>query len=52
MNEKCEFFVNFDNSNFSLASKLPGPLDPGKSTSLQIKYDGKPDLPNTGRMIV
>ena len=52
LNEKCEFTVNFDNNNFSLASKLPGPLDPGKITNLQIKYEGKADLPNTGRMIV
>lgn len=44
--------VTFDNPNFSLASKLPGPLEPGKVTSLQIKFDGKADLPNTGRMIV
>jgi len=52
LNEKCEFLVSFDNTNFSLASKLPGPLDPGKVTPLQIKYDGKPDLPKTGRMMV
>lgn len=52
LNEKCEFSVNFDNANFQLASKLPGPLDPGKVTNLQIKYDGKADLPSTGRMIV
>lgn len=52
LNEKCEFAVNFDNPNFQLASKLPGPLDPGKVTNLQIKYDGKADLPSTGRMIV
>jgi hydrocephalus-inducing protein len=52
LNEKCEFIVTFDNPNFSLASKLPGPIDPGKVTNLQIKYDAKPDLPTTGRMIV
>jgi len=52
LNEKCEFLVAFDNANFSLASKLPGPLDPGKITALQIKYDAKPDLPTTGRMMV
>jgi len=52
LNEKCEFLVTFDNANFSLASKLPGPLDPGKMTSLQIKYDAKPELPRTGRMMV
>lgn len=34
LNEKCEFLVAFDNANFSLASKLPGPLDPGKLTAL------------------
>ena len=34
LNEKCEFMVTFDNPNFSLASKLPGPLDPGKATNL------------------
>mmetsp|Transcript_8824 Transcript_8824/g.8166 ORF Transcript_8824/g.8166 Transcript_8824/m.8166 type:complete len:114 (+) Transcript_8824:415-756(+) len=50
--EKCEFTVNFDNANFSLANKLPGPLDPGKVTSLQIKFDNKPEYPTTGRMIV
>ena len=52
LNEKCEFTVTFDNPNFNLASKLPGPLDPGKVTNLQIKFEAKPDLPNTGRMIV
>lgn len=52
LNEKCEFQVTFDNANFSLASKLPGPLDPGKVTALQIKYDAKPELPRTGRMMV
>jgi len=52
LNEKCDFTVSFDNANFSLASKLPGPLDPGKMTNFQIKYDGKPELPSTGRMIV
>jgi len=35
-----------------LASKPPGPLDPGKATSLQIKYDAKGDLLSTGRMMV
>jgi len=38
--------------NYSLASKLPGPLDPGKTVNLSIKYDGKADYPTTGRMIV
>lgn len=52
LNEKSEFVVTFDNNNFSLASKLPGPLEPGKITNFQIKYDGKADLPTTGRMIV
>lgn len=52
LNEKCEFQVSFDNNNFSLASKLPGPLEPGKAVNLQIKYDGKSDYPSTGRMIV
>ena len=52
LNEKSEFLVTFDNPNFSLASKLPGPLEPGKVTALQVKYDAKPDLPTTGRMIV
>jgi hypothetical protein len=33
-------------------SKLPGPLDPGKVTSLQIKYEAKPGLQTTGRMMV
>merc|ERR1711976_792316 len=44
LNEKCEFQVTFDNPNFSLASKLPGPLDPGKVTALQIKYDASEKL--------
>lgn len=35
-----------------MASKPPGPLDPGKATSLQIKYDAKGDLLSTGRMMV
>lgn len=52
LNEKVEFTVSFDNANFSLASKGLGPLEPGKSVNLQIKYDAKPDLPSTGRMIV
>lgn len=52
LNEKVEFICTFDNANFSLASKAAGPLDPGKVTSLQIKYDAKPDLPTTGRMLV
>jgi hydrocephalus-inducing protein len=52
LNEKCEFSCVFDNSNFQLASKPAGALDPGKSTNFQIKYDGKADLPSTGRMIV
>lgn len=34
LNEKCEFTVTFDNPNFSLASKLPGPIEPGKVTGL------------------
>lgn len=50
--EKSEFQVTFDNANFSLANKLPGPLDPGKATSLAIKYEAKADLPSTGRMII
>lgn len=52
LNEKAEYNVAFDNANFSLASKAAGPLDPGKITNLQIKYDAKPDLPTTGRMLV
>ena len=52
LNEKVEFICTFDNTNFSLASKAAGPLDPGKVTNLQIKYDAKPDLPTTGRMLV
>ncbi len=50
--EKCEFTVTFDNPNFSLANKLPGPLDPGKATKLQIKFDNKAEYPSTGRMII
>lgn len=52
LNEKSEFLVTFDNPNYSLASKLPGPLDPQKTVNLAIKYDGKADYPTTGRMIV
>ena len=52
LNEKVDFICTFDNANFSLASKPAGLLDPGKVTNLQIKYDGKPDLPNTGRLLV
>lgn len=52
LNEKSDFMVNFDNPNFVLASKLPGPLEPGKGISLQIKFEGKADQPSTGRMIV
>jgi hydrocephalus-inducing protein len=52
LNEKVDFITTFDNPNFSLASKPAGPLDPGKVTNLQIKYDAKPDLPTTGRMLV
>merc|ERR1711957_282091 len=45
--------VDFKNPlNDSLASKLPGPLDPQKTVNLSIKYDGKADYPTTGRMIV
>ena len=50
--EKCEFLVTFDNPNFSLASKLPGPIDPGKVTSMQIKFEDKPENAKTGRMMV
>lgn len=52
LNEKSEFNCTFDNANFSLFSKPAGLLDPGKVTNLQIKYDGKSDLPSTGRMLV
>ena len=52
LNEKVDFITTFDNPNFNLASKPSGPLDPGKVTNLQIKYDAKPDLPTTGRMLV
>lgn len=52
LNEKAEFACTFDNPNFSLASKPAGPLDPGKLTNLQIKFEGKADLPTTGRMLV
>ena len=34
LNEKAEIVVHFDHPNFSLASKLPGPLDPGKITNI------------------
>lgn len=51
LNEKAEFICTFDNPNFSLASKPAGPLDPGKLTNLQIKFEGKADLPTTGRML-
>jgi hypothetical protein len=52
LNEKQDFVVNFDNPNFSLASKPPQGVDPGKVTQLQIKFEAKPDLPQTGRMMV
>jgi len=52
LNEKAEFFVSFDNQNYSMASKGLGVLEPGKLTNIQIKYDGKADFPTTGRMIV
>lgn len=52
LNEKCDFMVNFDNHNFSLASKVPVTLESGKLTNLQIKFEAKADLPTTGRMIV
>lgn len=52
LNEKVEFVATFDNPNFSLASKPAGPLDPGKQTNFQIKFENKADHPSTGRMIV
>lgn len=52
LNEKVEFAVTFDNTNFNLASKGAGPLDPGKEMKLSVKFDGKADLPSTGRMLV
>lgn len=52
LNEKQDFMVTFDNPNFSLASKPPQAVDPGKTTNLQIKFDAKPELPSTGRMMV
>jgi hypothetical protein len=50
--EKVEFTAVFDNANFTLASKPPGLIDPGKATQFQIKFENKADLPSTGRMIV
>jgi hypothetical protein len=52
LNEKAEFVVGFDGPCFSLASKPPGPIDPGKVTNFQIKFEPKGDLPKTGRMMV
>jgi hypothetical protein len=45
--------VTFDNPNFSLANKMPVPLEPNKPpTVLQIKFDNKPEYANTGRMMI
>lgn len=53
LNEKCTFAVSFDNPNYMINGKGGEILlEPGKVTNLQIKYDGKADLPTTGRMIV
>jgi len=35
-----------------LASKLPGPIEPGKTTSLNVKYENKAEYPSTGRMTI
>ena len=52
LNEKTEFNTMFDNPNFSMTSKPIGVLDPGKVTTITIKFEGKTDLPSTGRMIL
>ena len=52
LSEKCEFTIRFDNPCFSLAAKLPGPLDPGKPISLPVKFDFSEDHPTTGRMFI
>eukprot|EP00826_Nyctotherus_ovalis_P043009 TRINITY_DN4497_c0_g1_i5.p1 TRINITY_DN4497_c0_g1~~TRINITY_DN4497_c0_g1_i5.p1 ORF type:complete len:195 (-),score=47.96 TRINITY_DN4497_c0_g1_i5:112-696(-) len=52
LSEKAEFAVRFDNPCFSLANKLAGLLDAGKSVQLQVKFDYSEGQSNTGRMIV
>jgi len=50
--EKCEFTIRFDNPCFSLANKLPGPIDAGKSIDLQVKFEFNEKQSSTGRMMI
>jgi hydrocephalus-inducing protein len=52
LSEKCEFTIRFDNPCFTLATKLPGPIEAGKPVSLQVKYDYNEAYPSTGRMLI
>eukprot|EP00830_Metopus_es_P004011 TRINITY_DN13708_c0_g1_i2.p1 TRINITY_DN13708_c0_g1~~TRINITY_DN13708_c0_g1_i2.p1 ORF type:complete len:852 (-),score=171.11 TRINITY_DN13708_c0_g1_i2:10-2565(-) len=52
LSEKCEFSIRFDNPCFTLATKLPGPIESGKGVSLPVKYDFSDSQPSTGRMII
>ena len=52
--EKAQFIATFDNPMFSLASKMPDFLEPGKPVQLSVtkaKVEGDAHPP-TGRMIV
>eukprot|EP01022_Parablepharisma_sp_SALTPOND_P020800 TRINITY_DN386_c0_g1_i3.p1 TRINITY_DN386_c0_g1~~TRINITY_DN386_c0_g1_i3.p1 ORF type:complete len:4093 (+),score=589.86 TRINITY_DN386_c0_g1_i3:873-13151(+) len=50
--EKCEFTIRFDNPCFSLANKLPGPIEAGKSVQLQVRFDHNETRASTGRMLI
>ena len=53
--EKAQFIATFDNPIFSLASKMPDVLEPGKPVQLSVtknKVEGDIKHPPTGRMIV
>lgn len=53
--EKAQFIATFDNPIFSLASKMPDVLEPGKPIQLSVtkaKVDDDDKNPPTGRMIV
>lgn len=52
LSEKCEFAIRFDNPCFTLATKLPGPLESGKGVSLPVKFDFKEGESTTGRMMI
>jgi hydrocephalus-inducing protein len=52
LSEKCDFTIRFDNPCFSLATKLPGPIDPGRNVVLAVKFDFNESRAMTGRMLV